>query len=114
MRKKTIKYGLDEVMWTFIYMFPILSYAILCIHQNPGAFGDFMENFGLITNNVIASSILDIFGTDGVLPVFDDTGYILFFAYFVQVFMLHLVVDFLLFIPRYAHKWLAVLSCNDD
>lgn len=114
MRKKTIKYGLDEVMWTFIYMLPVLCYAVSMIHATAGDFGSFMGNFGVLTSNPVASALQDIFGTDGMLPLFENDGYLLYFAYFVQVFIIHLAVDFLLFIPRYAHKWLAVLTCNED
>lgn len=114
MRKKTIKFGLDEIMWTIIYMLPVLAYAISLHHNVPTDFGTFMAYFGVITNNPISVALQDIFGTDGILPLFDDGGYLLYFSYFVQVFIIHLAVDFLLFIPRYAHKWLAVLTCNED
>lgn len=114
MRKKTIKYGLDELMWYIVYLLPLIAYGVYSIHHDPGSFGSFMSTFGILVNNPVAVALQDLFGTEGILPLFDNSGFLLYFAYFVQTFIIHLAVDFLLFIPRYAHKWLAVLTCNDD
>ena len=62
--------------------------------------------FGFATDNIVVNSLEEIFGANGVMPIFStDTPFIIF-AWFICVFLIHLVVDFLLFLPRLAHKWM--------
>lgn len=71
-------------------------------------FSQFIQGlgFGFATDNIVVNSLAEIFGANGVMPIFStDTPFIIF-AWFICVFLIHLVVDFLLFLPRLAHKWM--------
>lgn len=59
-------------------------------------------------DNPVYTALVAIFGQDGVLPVFSEgsLSILAFFTWFVNVYIAHLLVDFILFIPRLAHKWL--------
>ena len=62
--------------------------------------------FGFATDNIVVNGLEEIFGANGVMPVFLTNTPIIIFAWFICVFIIHLAVDFLLFIPRLAHKWM--------
>ena len=128
MRKRTCKNIFDNIMWYTIYLLPI----ILTILFTAGAFqGDWfpfwyeadgdnanlpffevLKNFiefgiDLDTYNIVTITFNNLFGSDGLIPVFEYNGaIILYMSYFVWVYLFHLMVDFLLFIPRLAHKWI--------
>ena len=65
------------------------------------------EKLGFFTSteNVIFTSINDIFGPSGTLPILteDLTAYL---TYYIIIEIAHLCVDVLLFIPRIAHSWM--------
>lgn len=115
MRKKTITHTADTVFWYVLYFLPVLAYLLFCFIQagaiesvSVPAFLDFINNagFSVITDNIIVSSLSELFGTGGVLPLFDNQSIFVIFGWYIGTFILHLAVDFLLFIPRIAHKWL--------
>ena len=109
MRKKTINHLFDSFMWYVVYLTPLLIW--LGISIRIGKFSTLSSAFDLIgmnifTDNVILSSLSNIFGIGGVFPLFASNDVLIYFTYFVSVYLIHLVVDFLLFIPRLCHKWL--------
>lgn len=113
MRKRTCKNIADIVFWYALYFLPVLCYLLYMLAE-PAAgtnivdFGVFMNSIGLgvLTDNVVYTALSDIFGANGILPFFANANLIAFFSYFISVVIVHLFVDFLLFIPRLAHKWL--------
>ena len=57
---------------------------------------------------IVGRGLSDMFGKDGVFPVFTaDSGMMYYMTYVVYVEILHVFVDLLLFIPRFAHKILS-------
>lgn len=110
MRKKTIAFGLDKLMWYIIYLFPILLVLLACIHTPLPEIVDTVNNSSFVTNfaNTDVFTALDgVFGANGVVPLLNGTTGRLILAYatyFVVVLIVHLAVDFLAFIPRFAHK----------
>ena len=109
MRKKTINYFYDNAMWYVIYLLPLVLFIGFSI--KTGQFSTLEACFNSIglnvfTDNVVLVSLTDIFGVGGVLPLFTSPDILIYFTYFVSVYLMHLCVDFLLFIPRMAHKWL--------
>lgn len=78
-------------------------------------FKDFVNSMGFefATDNIIVNSLADIFGTGGIMPMFDNDTPFIIFAWFIGVYLLHLLVDFLLFIPRIAHKWMKDCTGGD-
>lgn len=78
-------------------------------------FKDFVNSMGFefATDNIIVNSLSDIFGSGGIMPMFDNDTPFIIFAWFIGVYLLHLLVDFLLFIPRIAHKWMKDCTGGD-
>ena len=135
MRKRNCKNLFDNIMWYTIYLLPI----ILTILATFGAFqgdwyvlwqeidGDwtsfpffpilhgYLDNFLYfdLDVNPIFLTFNNIFGNAGLLPCFNTT-ILLYMTYFVYVYLFHLIVDFLLFIPRLAHKWMNSFTRSDD
>lgn len=78
-------------------------------------FKDFVNKMGFefATDNIIVNTLGDIFGKGGVMPMFDNDTPFIIFAWFIGVYLLHLLVDFILFIPRIAHKWMKDCTGGD-
>lgn len=106
--------------WDWLYTFTandkanfvLSSYEdVVSITQAPvskTSFSSFFEQmgFGFATDNIVVNNLEEIFGAGGVMPIFStDTPFIIF-GWFICVFIIHLAVDFLLFLPRLAHKWM--------
>lgn len=120
MRKRTISNLADTIFWYLVYLLPVIGYLLYLIAEPSSgtslvSFESFFTNIGLglVSDNVVVSTLKDIFGTGGVLPLFTtDTPFIIF-GWFVCTFITHLAVDFLLFIPRLAHKWMNKFTQGD-
>jgi hypothetical protein len=121
MRKKTINNLFDYVLWYLVYLLPLIVWLIILARNNFNAdytLGYVFSNCGLgiVTNNPITTALFDLFGTgaDAVLPLFSSPDIIYFFTWFAGCVIAHLLVDFLLFIPRLAHKWMHGFIKDDD
>ena len=132
MRKRNIKKIADTIFWYVVYLLPI----ILTVIQSIGIFGNFtFDNWEYINNNTSASDygflyLLDqnlnvlgcanggliydvltgIFGEFGIMPMIYQQAIFAFAQWFVVTMLIHLCVDFILFIPRIAHKWMDTLT----
>ena len=115
MRKKTIKELFDNVFWYLVYLMPLFLMLLYWVKTGSISLVNCMSDAGLgiLTNNPIYTSLNDIFGASGVLPLFASADLIAFGTYFCSCFILHLLVDFVLFIPRLCHKWLNEFGGND-
>lgn len=108
MRKRTIKTLADTIFWYALYFLPIIVLLITCIHNPITSVSNVINTLGLnvLQDSIVFTSLSSIFGTGGVLPFFQSPDILLFFTYYICVYILHLLVDFVIFIPRIAHKWL--------
>lgn len=113
MRKRTVNHLADTIFWYLIYFLPVLGYLLYLIAEpsngtNLVSFSAFFDSIGIgfVSDNIIINSLKDIFGTGGVFPLFSTDIPFDIFGWFICTFIVHLAVDFLLFIPRLAHKWL--------
>lgn len=120
MRKRTLSNFFDNTLWYLIYLFPLIAYLFLMLSMpSQGTsvidLSTFFNNLGLgfITNNIILDGLRGLFGVNGILPLFSTDSALYFMVWFICAFLVHLAVDFLLFIPRLAHKWLSVF-CKDE
>ena len=121
MRKRTIKTMADTIFWYLLYFLPVIGYLIFLIAEPSSGvtvsltFSGFMDSigFGVLTDNIIFSVLSDIFGVNGLLPIFVNDSLIAYFTYFIGVFVIHVLVDVVLFIPRLAHKWMNAM-CNKE
>lgn len=113
MRKRTINFIIDKAVWNLIYFLPLIIYLIyLCAVGSAGgdvqSFLDyFMSNgFGLLSDNIIISSLRDTFGSGGVYPIFQTDFIFLILSWYVNMVIVHIVIDFVLLLPRLAHKFM--------
>ena len=122
MRKRTIANLVDSAFWFLVSILPFALYLITCLSyklqsstDTLTAFLPFMKNLGLMDSGIIYKSLSDLFGSTGILPLFsaDNNAILLFLSYFVSVQIVHLAVDFLLFIPRLAHKYMNTFTQNE-
>ena len=114
MRKRNLDKLFDNIFWYAIYLLPLL--VVLAIYACPA-----FINIELQTNEFfdVSSLVLQAFGAyDGIM--FDFFAQCLsYFSmsyesfviaglcnYFVICVCMHLIVDFALFIPRIAHKYM--------
>ncbi len=122
LRKRTISNLADQIFWLLVALLPLvlyglqfLAYDLTVVSSDLPTFLDYMQNFGLSTTSVCYTALQELFGSNGVLPLFvsGDNAVVLFLSYFVAVQIVHLAVDFLLFIPRLSHKWLEKITCTE-
>lgn len=108
MRKKSCENLFDIVFWYVIYLLPLFVIILGCINGSVISIDSAFDllNIGLIRDNIVTTTLIDLFGPSGVLPFFNHYGFITFISYFVIANILHLVVDILLFIVRWSHSLL--------
>lgn len=113
MRKKTVNHLADTIFWYLLYFLPVITYLLYML-TSPGTggnivnFSDFFSSIGLgiVDSNIIVTSLTDIFGINGILPLFNTSVPFIIFGWFIGMNIIHLAVDFLLFLPRLCHKWM--------
>lgn len=113
MRKKNLEFTLDNVMWFIIYTLPIILIIFSTRLESLSAIEQFIIDSDF-ANNAFASSylygILDsVVGDFGIFPLLSGAwGQFLmsYLCYFISMIIVHLFVDFVVFIPRLSHKWL--------
>lgn len=133
MRKRTISKVADTVFWYALYFLPVILTLIQSFRIFDGMTFDnweYIMNNSALTDypfirllgdnlsalgfepysNPICEALMSIFTFEGgIFPSFTQEalyGIVGFFGWFISVYMCHLMVDFILFIPRLAHKWL--------
>lgn len=135
MRKKTVNHLADTIFWYLLYFLPImisilssitslsaegfwsfwleeqdytsLPFSSVIIHVINGA--------GMFAQGPVYDTLVAIFdGVDGIFPVLGADGFLIqYMNYFVTVYLMHLMVDFILFIPRLCHKWMKSFTQGD-
>ena len=121
MRKRSISHFFDTLMWYLLYLLPIIVFLVALTSMTLPDLCAFVSRspISAIRDTFVFSALDKLFGTDGLLPMFTGSAnvFILYYStYFVYVMLLHLFVDFLVFIPRLAHKWLEHFTggCKND
>lgn len=102
MRTKTIETVIDRGFWALLLILPMLAYLVMNNH-NTATFISVMQQFPMLTNNLIYSTLVDIFGSNGIIPFVDSSStnvILLYLSYFVSIELIHIIVDVLLFIPK--------------
>lgn len=120
MRKRTINHLADTIFWYAIYFLPVVFYVFYLIAE-PSSGGSVVNfllyfndvGFGIVTDNIIVTTLRDIFGIGGIFPLFSTDLPFIVFTWFVGSYIIHLAVDFLLFIPRLAHKYIKYFTQGD-
>lgn len=117
MRRRNFSHALDSIFWYIIYALPFLWYGLsfLSATYTPVGLGDFFNFVGFdISSSITFTTLAEIFGASGILPLFDNPVVIQIFAWFINCLIIHLAVDFLLFIPRLAHKFIGKITDTGD
>lgn len=114
MRKRNFEHAIDLLFWYFIYSAPLLLYLVSLFSHSPISLVEWFVTLGFdVSQSITYTTLVDIFGTSGILPMFSSPVPFAIFAWFINCVVIHLAVDFLLFIPRLAHSWLAKFTCNE-
>ena len=107
-KSNCITHLFDTIFWYLIYSLPFLMYLFTAFKGVPATFADYMStNLGFVfsSSNVVFTALNAVFGADGIMPLFVDTSALYIMTWFVSMSIVHLFVDFLLFIPRLSHKF---------
>lgn len=120
MKKKTILNVADTVFWYLLYFFPVIAYLLFLIAEPSSgttivALNNFFSTIGInfATDNIIVDVLSSLFGSSGILPFFADNSAFYFFSWFASCVIIHLAIDFIIFIPRLAHKWMNYFTRTD-
>lgn len=120
--KSRLQDKLDKWFWWIIALLPLIFWLFVNIgcaysatsrsyvYLNTVLQNHFALDFTLESNgNLIYRVLFDIFGKNGgIFPLFEyGSSYLQYFVYFVTVQILHVLIDVLVFIPRFAHKILS-------
>lgn len=117
MRKRNISYLFDTIFWYLLYALPLI--VALIFYARTGTiigFSQIMVDCGLAvdTSSIVYTTLLSIVGTNGSMPLFASADIVAVFTYFINVLIAHLLVDFVLFIPRLAHDFMFKFTGGDD
>ena len=112
MTKKNVLRIADWLLWTLLALLPVIVYlfefiAVSGMNTAPTvtAFADVVSRFvAPDSNNVIYTLLSSVFGSSDIAIGKLTTPLLQYFTYFVVVELVHFVVDFALFIPRWAMK----------
>lgn len=118
MRKRNLPYFIDGIFWLIMwllpvlfYMFNYLAYDIAVSGISIASFSDFIvNNFGISINSEIYTTLTTIFTDNNYLGVIDSTisnSLILYTIYIFFIELIHIFVDVILFVPRFAHNFIA-------
>lgn len=109
MRQRTLKSFFDKFFWFIVSAMPLIYYAFSFLSRayTPVPLDQFFSVLGVkVESTLVYGTLLDLFGTGGICPLFDSPEIFSIMAWFVNVQLIHLAVDFLLFIPRLAHSFM--------
>lgn len=106
------KHNLNKIFWQIIYMLPLITYSIALINNSNA---ELMQGYGILTNNIIFETIINIFGSNGYLQLFaNDSKIILFITYFIAMEIIHIITDILIFLPRVAQSFCDKINNSGD
>lgn len=110
MRKRTINHLSDTIFWYLIYLLPVITYCVMLASRRGGdvvSISAWFDTLGIpVLSDLVSTTLAQIFGADGILPLYGSAVGIPIFSWYVSMMIIHLAVDVLLFIPRLAHKWI--------
>lgn len=104
--KDIVGHIFDNLMWYLIYLMPLILLGIYSCKTGITDLSTIMHMAGLdiVADNVVLTTITAVFGTGGVLPIFQQPSLLIYLSYFICVNLIHLIVDILLWIVRACHR----------
>ena len=119
MRKRTIKFTFDKLLWFILMLLPFL--IVLYNTRVNGLldysmFDVFTRGIGFdMTDGIIVEAVNTMIGADGYIPLINGTNCI---PYYIQwlcvVVLVQIVYDVLMFIPKLAHHWIHTLTQDKE
>lgn len=108
MRKSNCLCFFDIILWFLIYSLPLLVILFCSFKGDIVSISSAFSSLGLnvVSDNIVYTALVDLFGSSGVLPLIADNGILLYFSYFIICNIVHLAIDVLLFIVRLSHEFL--------
>ena len=108
MRKKSTNFIFDKIMWTIIYLLPIIVIIFQSINGSIVSIESAITTLGVNTGTTtfIYTALTSVFGVGGTMPLFIDTGIFLYLSYFVSAFLCHFIIDITLFVIKLVRGWL--------
>jgi len=88
----------------------------MSLHNPITSLSSVISTLGLdiLNDSVIYTTLNSVVGAGGILPLFSSPDILIFFTYYICVYILHLLVDIVIFIPKIAHKWLNTFTQGDE
>lgn len=117
MRKRSINNFFESLLWYSVYLLPIVMFFVLTVvMKKPFAFSEIFELIGLniASESVVYTALVGVCGFDGVFPMFVSSDILIYFTYLIYIFVIRLLVEFIIFIPKLSHKWLLRFTGGDD
>lgn len=105
-KRDAIGHFFDNFMWYTIYLLPLVLLFVYWCKTGVCTLADTMDwsGLGFVTDNIVFTSLNDIFGVGGVFPIFTNTSFLIYLSYFICVVIVHLCVDIILYIVRLCHN----------
>lgn len=118
MRKRNIPILIDSIFWLIMWLLPVLFYLFNYLAYDINidtisiaSFSEFIvNNFGISTGSEIYTTLTTIFTDNNYLGVIDSNisnSLILYVIYIFFIELIHIFVDVILFIPRFAHNFIS-------
>lgn len=117
MRKRSINNLFENILWYSVYLLPIIMFFVITIvMKKPCVFSEIFDFIGLniASDSVVYTALVSIFGVDGIFPMFVSSDIFIYSTYLIYVFIVRLLIEFLLFIPKLSQKWLLKFAGGDD
>lgn len=121
MRKRTVKNIASTIFWYVLYFLPVLVSIIYFIKASgidpngypiyPQVYDVLLDNGLFIEDGIIFTSLIELFHIDnGILPLLPADYWASYLSWFVSIYLCHIAVDIILFVPKLAHKWMNGLT----
>lgn len=117
MRNRNCTHFFNTLFWFLLYSLPVLLFLgfVVFSRQPLLSLTSFFEVTQLASSSsLVYTTLVDLFGSAGVLPLFDNPVVFQLFSWFASVTIIRLAVTFILFIPRLASKWLDKFTQSED
>lgn len=128
MRKRTINFCFDKILWGIIILLPLLLYFAY-IFAHIGQTGSFnlqnidqvLMNFGFITKDffsllestLIGGYFFELFESGLIFTLTASPFLVWYLSYIIIVEFMHICVDLILMLPRICRKFMNRLGAED-
>lgn len=110
MTKKSMGSLVRQIFWYLIILLPLIAYVATCFCDQPNVnFDEFIKQFIPVGSNPVYDLLQYICGSSSSYVALSDSM-CRYLAYFVYIELIHVVFDFILFLPRLLHRALDKLS----